>query len=115
MFYQWYELFFFFQAEDGIRDFHVTGVQTCALPISSLGTAGFAAWLAEGQPKVVLKVGTAGQLEDLVRQGRESGLPVEVMSDAGRTQVTPGTLTCCALGPAESRQIDAVTAGLSLL
>src|SRR5690606_40291727 len=26
-------IFFFFQAEDGIRDFHVTGVQTCALPI----------------------------------------------------------------------------------
>src|SRR5690606_27268870 len=28
---------FFFQAEDGIRDFHVTGVQTCALPISTPG------------------------------------------------------------------------------
>src|SRR5690606_3282256 len=27
--------FFFFQAEDGIRDFHVTGVQTCALPIAA--------------------------------------------------------------------------------
>src|SRR5436309_4660298 len=27
------EFFFFFQAEDGIRDFHVTGVQTCDLPI----------------------------------------------------------------------------------
>src|SRR5207237_627975 len=27
-------LFFFFQAEDGIRDSSVTGVQTCALPIS---------------------------------------------------------------------------------
>src|SRR5690606_40994678 len=26
-------IIFFFQAEDGIRDFHVTGVQTCALPI----------------------------------------------------------------------------------
>ena len=26
-------LFFFFQAEDGIRDVAVTGVQTCALPI----------------------------------------------------------------------------------
>src|SRR5690606_14413395 len=25
---------FFFRAEDGIRDFHVTGVQTCALPIA---------------------------------------------------------------------------------
>src|SRR3712207_8568804 len=29
-------LFFFFQAEDGIRDIGVTGVQTCALPISPL-------------------------------------------------------------------------------
>src|SRR6266508_4875434 len=27
-------IFFFFHAEDGIRDGHVTGVQTCALPIS---------------------------------------------------------------------------------
>src|SRR5690625_2988220 len=31
-------LFFFFQAEDGIRDGHVTGVQTCALPISHADT-----------------------------------------------------------------------------
>src|SRR2546426_4951850 len=29
--------FFFFQAEDGIRDYKVTGVQTCALPISGAG------------------------------------------------------------------------------
>src|SRR5256886_3809274 len=29
----WLDLFFFFQAEDGIRDLTVTGVQTCALPI----------------------------------------------------------------------------------
>src|SRR5690606_39468801 len=29
------DFFFFFQAEDGIRDFHVTGIQTCALPILS--------------------------------------------------------------------------------
>src|SRR6266508_5673511 len=34
-FYQFlFFYFFFFQAEDGIRDGHVTGVQTCALPIS---------------------------------------------------------------------------------
>src|SRR3989454_10325457 len=30
------EVFFFFQAEDGIRDYKVTGVQTCALPIYQL-------------------------------------------------------------------------------
>src|SRR5690349_22188470 len=30
-------VFFFFQAEDGIRDLYVTGVQTCALPILNAG------------------------------------------------------------------------------
>src|SRR5256885_2143823 len=33
----WLILLFFFQAEDGIRDYKVTGVQTCALPISLVG------------------------------------------------------------------------------
>src|SRR5256885_10683716 len=33
-------VFFFFQAEDGIRDYKVTGVQTCALPICELGQLG---------------------------------------------------------------------------
>src|SRR5690606_40209695 len=41
--------FFFFQAEDGIRDFHVTGVQTCALPIWAVrgfsGRPEHAGWL----------------------------------------------------------------------
>src|SRR5207249_8021077 len=32
--------FFFFQAEDGIRDRNVTGVQTCALPISGFSATG---------------------------------------------------------------------------
>src|SRR6266496_5262606 len=38
-----YIIFFFFQAEDGIRDLYVTGVQTCALPIWRPGRAGTAA------------------------------------------------------------------------
>src|SRR5690606_39747623 len=47
-------LFFFFQAEDGIRDFHVTGVQTCALPISAV--------VAYGQilPRAVLEAPRLG-------------------------------------------------------
>src|SRR5690606_36092960 len=50
-------LCFFFQAEDGIRDFHVTGVQTCALPIFFL---------------------TPGMRKDLeeIRRAREAGVPV---------------------------------------
>src|SRR5690606_40553798 len=39
-------VFFFFQAEDGIRDFHVTGVQTCALPIST-SPAAIRSWIAD--------------------------------------------------------------------
>src|SRR5256885_7520339 len=35
--------FFFFQAEDGIRDYKVTGVQTCALPIFGRDPQGIAA------------------------------------------------------------------------
>ena len=86
-----------------------------AAVLANLGRDDFAAWLRDGQPKVVLKVTSAGQLDDVVRQARAAGLPVEVVNDAGRTQVRPGTLTCCAVGPAGSERIDAVTAGLPLL
>src|SRR5437868_13293928 len=38
--------FFFFQAEDGIRDRNVTGVQTCALPISrTADTSAAVSWI----------------------------------------------------------------------
>src|SRR5690606_40678458 len=42
-----------FQAEDGRRDFHVTGVQTCALPIYASGDAGGVAAGAGGVTGVV--------------------------------------------------------------
>src|SRR2546430_6069327 len=41
---------FFFQAEDGIRDLTVTGVQTCALPIYAKGTRKGLAFFAESRP-----------------------------------------------------------------
>src|SRR5690625_1262126 len=51
--------FFFFQAEDGIRDGHVTGVQTCALPIlptwrSWLPAGGSGLWIDTGTDAVAL-------------------------------------------------------------
>src|SRR5690606_41207648 len=50
---------FFFQAEDGIRDFHVTGVQTCALPIYEAGAQRVHAW-ADSHPRLSL-VAAAGR------------------------------------------------------
>src|SRR5687768_17766511 len=65
--------FFFFQAEDGIRDVAVTGVQTCALPISDLpdlllGIPRARAVAGEGptRGKVALDLGL-GVVEGLVR------------------------------------------------
>src|SRR5439155_26776552 len=49
-------IFFFFQAEDGIRDGHVTGVQTCALPIYFV-TAGY---LFVDADKQILRYAGAG-------------------------------------------------------
>src|SRR6266566_5850255 len=47
-------MFFFFQAKDGIRDYKVTGVQTCALPISPPGSGpGRRAFSLEGRSAVV--------------------------------------------------------------
>ena len=86
-----------------------------AATLASLGGSVSGAWLAEGQPKVVLKAITAAQLEEIISRARIASLPVQVVHDAGRTQVTAGTLTCCAIGPAQADRIDLVTAGLSLL
>src|SRR5256885_16428639 len=55
---------FFFQAEDGIRDYKVTGVQTCALPISS-----------------AVREARNG-LAFVRRLRRETGLPVKVITGA---------------------------------
>src|SRR5690606_40200427 len=50
-----FSVLFFFQAEDGIRDFHVTGVQTCALPIFVAGHA--LALLAFSRPPLKWPIG----------------------------------------------------------
>src|SRR5256884_170750 len=47
-----YHFFFFFQAEDGIRDVAVTGVQTCALPICSLALRQTSRALRRIEPKM---------------------------------------------------------------
>jgi PTH2 family peptidyl-tRNA hydrolase len=86
-----------------------------AATLASLGGAVSDAWLAEGQPKVVLNAVSEAQLEDIVSRARTAGLPVQVVHDAGRTQVTAGSLTCCAIGPDQAERVDLVTADLRLL
>src|SRR5690606_40031847 len=72
---------FFFQAEDGIRDFHVTGVQTCALPISAIPRARFANGRskrseARGRPyRLRLRPGPGFPHATMIVRGRSSAGP----------------------------------------
>src|SRR5437773_4717524 len=68
-------VFFFFQAEDGIRDRDVTGVQTCALPISivvsAVQVAGDLVGLAGAEDEGVVgevEIGGAGQVQMVVER-----------------------------------------------
>src|SRR5690348_18383403 len=82
--------FFFFQAEDGIRDGRVTGVQTCALPIS--GVEGLAARAADRANGEGLDAGTvgrdsgvgAGHLEQRDARGAERQARVGARSEERR-------------------------------
>src|SRR3989454_9637269 len=61
--------FFFFQAEDGIRDYKVTGVQTCALPIY---------WARQSNDWIVLRY--ADVLLMYAEAVNEGGAPVAAMT-----------------------------------
>lgn len=86
-----------------------------AAVLANLGSAAIAAWLREGQPKVVLRAGSIEELQFVAEDASSAGLPVQLVRDAGRTQVAAGTITCCAIGPAQDDRINAVTSDLSLL
>src|SRR5207302_4938332 len=80
--------FFFFQAEDGIRDFHVTGVQTCALPISArwkhLGIYGYPAELL--RRFVRLRPAPLEQAESLEQlRALHHGLPIFVTTTSWKS------------------------------
>src|SRR2546430_3418805 len=69
-------VFFFFQAEDGIRDLTVTGVQTCALPICTIERIYCVADLVEkahkdGHRVVVVLSAMSGETDRLIRLAHE--------------------------------------------
>src|SRR6266849_9224223 len=68
-------IYFFFQAEDGIRDPLVTGVQTCALPISHAAAAQIRAVAAAMQP--------VQNLEDVFRNAAPRDRMLAAIDDDG--------------------------------
>lgn len=75
----------------------------------------FDEWEYSGQEKVVLKVSSLTELEGVKKHAISLGLPWSEVTDAGHTQIEPGTVTCISLGPAPEETIDKVTKDLKLL
>ncbi|KAK3731939.1 hypothetical protein RRG08_044998 [Elysia crispata] len=72
-------------------------------------------WQRQGQPKVVLKVEDESSFFDLQKAARTQSLNTCIISDAGRTQIVPGSKTVLAVGPGPIVKIDQVTGHLKLL
>lgn len=72
-------------------------------------------WLKEGMKKVVLKVSNEKELVELYKIAKKEKLPCELISDAGYTQIEPGTVTALGIGPANYKKIDKITGKLKLL
>jgi peptidyl-tRNA hydrolase, PTH2 family len=75
-----------------------------------------AAWLGGRFTKVCVSVDSEAALDAIVERARAAGVPCALIIDAGRTEFhgVP-TKTCCAVGPAWSDEVDAITGALPLL
>ena len=68
-----------------------------------------------GQEKIVLKVSGPKELDEIKKHAIDLGLPWSEVTDAGHTQIAPGTTTCISLGPAPEDIINKITGDLKLL
>ncbi|OTB12909.1 hypothetical protein K445DRAFT_320405 [Daldinia sp. EC12] len=72
-------------------------------------------WERRGQAKIAVQVKSEGELLELMAKARSLGITAEVIQDAGRTQIDPGSLTVLGVGPAPKSLVDNVTGALKLL
>ncbi|MBI4146771.1 peptidyl-tRNA hydrolase [Candidatus Woesearchaeota archaeon] len=72
-------------------------------------------WQDQGMKKVVLRVKDLDELLAFKRKAEDAGLVVSLVTDAGHTQLEPGTVTCLGIGPDSSAKIDKVTGSLKLI
>lgn len=88
---------------------------SCALSCKKRHGDWFESWYAEGQRKVVLKVPDEDELKSLENEARGRKLTTALITDAGLTEIPPGTITCLGIGPAPEKDIDKLTGSLPLL
>src|SRR5699024_11758305 len=83
---------FFFQAEDGIRDRNVTGVQTCALPISAMD--GILAAFFSGSAASALISGIFALVQARLRRGKQHSDTEQALVDGMKFILQIGRASC---------------------
>ncbi len=87
----------------------------CAFLAKKKRTKWFREWKDEGEKKVVVRVENLDELFELEMDAKARDITTYIVSDAGLTEVPPGTVTCLGIGPAPNEQLDPITGKLPLL
>ncbi len=87
----------------------------CALYAEKHNKKAFDAWYKSGQAKIVLRVDSMDELNEYVKIASSNSIHIAMITDAGRTQIAPGTTTCAGLGPAPVSELDRITGELKML
>ena len=74
-----------------------------------------AEWRLLGAKKVILKVADEKELLKYKKQAEKAGLKTALITDAGKTVIAPGTITCLAIGPDDEEKIDKITGKLKMV
>lgn len=74
-----------------------------------------AEWRNSGAKKIVLKVKDDKELLDFKNKAEDNFLVAVIITDAGRTVIAPGTITCLGIGPDDEEKIDFLTGKLKMM
>ena len=72
-------------------------------------------WEVEGEKVVVLGCKDMPELLDLKNKAKALRVSFSIVTDAGHTEVDPGTVTCLGIGPDQDSTIDKITGTLKSL
>lgn len=72
-------------------------------------------WSEFGAKKIVLRAKDLEELKNVHKQCKKHKIPSIMISDAGHTQVDPGTVTVVGIGVEDSSKLDKITGGFKLM
>jgi PTH2 family peptidyl-tRNA hydrolase len=87
----------------------------CALASRKSNPEALERWMFNAYPKIVLKVQSEKELFEIKSFADAMDITNSIITDAGRTEIAPGTVTCIGLGPDAEQKIDRITGHLPML